>query len=264
MKQVIGRISWDPRWSWVKRAILFCRGLAWFGLRYVCPCCGWSLRDFVGRRGFVSSNSDGYCPRCNAKARHRRIWLYLEERLRLSALDRQVLEVAPWPSFARRLLRMSNIRFVGLALQPWKPYVTIVGDARAIPIEADVFDLVLCVHVLEHVEEDRRVMSEMHRVLKPGGIAIVTVPLRLDRPTHEDPSITDPLEQERLFGEQGHVRWYGRDLGDRLADAGFEVVLDLASDVPETIRRRYGLRTDENIFHCVKSTAPVSPPVVRT
>lgn len=210
----------------------------------------------------MKSNSDGYCPRCDSKARHRRIWLYLEERLKLSALDRQVLEIAPWSSFARRLRRMLNIRFVGLALEPSAPYVTIVGDARAIPIRAGVFDLVLCVHVLEHVEEDRRVMSEMHRVLKPGGVAIVTVPLRLDRPTHEDPSITDPLEQQRVFGEQGHVRWYGRDLGDRLADAGFKVTLDLATNVPDTDRSRFGLRNDENIFHCVKATAPASSPVV--
>jgi SAM-dependent methyltransferase len=256
MNEAISGVPRDTGWSWVKRLVLFGRGLAWIGRRYVCPCCGWSLRGFVGQRGFVVSNRDGYCPRCNAKARHRRIWLYLEERAQLSSLHRQVLEIAPWPSFARRLRRMSNIRYVGLALDARTPYVTIVGDARAIPAGSDVFDLALCVHVLEHVEEDRRVMSELYRVLKPGGVAIVTVPLRLDRPTHEDASITDPLEQERVFGEQGHVRWYGLDLRDRLADAGFEVTLDLAADVPESVRSRFGLRNDENIFHCIKATAP--------
>jgi SAM-dependent methyltransferase len=241
---------------WVKRAYFFGRGLAWAGRRHVCPCCGWSLRGFVGHQSFVSSKSDGFCPRCNSKARHRRIWLYLEERMRLSALDRQVLEVAPWPSIARGLQRMPNIRFAGLSLELKRPQVTTVGDARAIPFRAGSFDLVLCVHVLEHIGDDRRVMREMHRVLKPGGVAVVSVPLRLDGPTVEDLTITDQDEQQRVFGEEGHVRAYGRDLGDRLAEAGFEVNLDLASDVPEAVRSRFGLRNDENIFHCVKAAAP--------
>jgi SAM-dependent methyltransferase len=151
---------------------------------------------------------------------------------------------------------MQNIRFVGLGLKPRRPQVTTVGDARAIPFRGGVFDLVLCVHLLEHVADDRRAMREMHRVLKDGGVAVVSVPLRLDRPTREDTTITDPDEQQRVFGEEGHVREYGRDLGDRLADAGFEVTLDLASGVPEAVRSRFGLRSDENIFHCVKAAAP--------
>jgi len=240
----------------LKRAFFFARGLAWSGRRYVCPCCGWSLRAFVAQRGVVSSNSDGYCPRCNSKARHRRIWIYLEEKLNLSALDRQLLEIAPWPSFARRLLSMPNIRYSGLDLGLWNPHATILGDARDIPAPAGSFDLALCVHVLEHVWEDRRVMGELHRVLKPGGVAIVTVPIRLDRDTHEDPAITDPKERQRVFGEYSHVRYYGRDLADRLSGAGFEVTLDLASELPPELCRKFGLRNDENIFHCVKAAAP--------
>lgn len=256
MKQAIRRLLRHPGWAWVKRAVFFGRGLAFVGRRYTCPCCGWSLRGFVGRWGFVSPNKDGYCPRCNAKARHRRVWLYLEQRTRLSSLDGQVLEVAPWWSLARRLQRMPNIRFVGLDLERSGPQVTVVGDAAAIPFEANVFDLVLCVHVLEHIDDDRAVMAELHRVLKPGGVAVVSVPLRLDQPTHEDPTITDPEQRARVFGERGHVRWYGRDLGDRLAAAGFQVSLDLASDVPEAVRSKHGLRNDENIFHCIKAAAP--------
>jgi SAM-dependent methyltransferase len=256
VNQAVRRLLRHPGWSWVKRAVFFGRGLAFVGRRYVCPCCGWSLRGFVGRWGLVSSNKDGYCPRCNAKARHRRIWIHLEQSTRLSSLDGQVLEVAPWWSFARRLQRMPNIRFVGMDLERSGPQVTVVGDALSIPFQASAFDLVLCVHVLEHIADDRRVMAEMHRVLKPGGVAVVSVPLRLDQPTYEDPTIMDPEQRARVFGERGHVRWYGRDLGDRLAAAGFQVTLDLASDVPENVRTRYGLRNDENIFHCTKSTAP--------
>jgi SAM-dependent methyltransferase len=256
VKQALSRVLRRRGWSWVKEAGLFCRGLAWAGRRYLCPCCGWSLRGFVGPGSFLSSKPDGYCPRCNAKARHRRIWLYLEERVGLSDIERRVLEVAPWPSFLRRLRRMPNIRFVGLDIGQWGPQVTLVGDARAIPVRTGAFDLVLCVHVLEHVQDDRLVMSELNRVLKPGGVAVVNVPMRLDRPTHEDPTITDPEERSRVFGEPFHVRYYGPDLGDRLTAAGFEVSLNLAGDVPATVRARFGLRDDEHIFHCTKTAAP--------
>jgi len=184
------------------------------------------------------------------------VWLHLEERTRLSEEDRQVLEVAPWPSFLRRLRRMPNISFVGLDIGAWGPQVTLVGDAGAIPVREGIFDLVLCVHVLEHVPDDRGVMRELHRVLKPGGVAVVNVPMRLDRPTLEDPAITDPDERTRLFGEPFHVRYYGPDLGDRLTAAGFEVSLDLATDVPPAARARFGLRDDEHIFHCIKPAAP--------
>ncbi|MBT8240474.1 MAG: class I SAM-dependent methyltransferase, partial [Acidimicrobiia bacterium] len=114
------------------------------------------------------------------------------------------------------------------------------------------FDLVLCVHVLEHIEDDRSAIGALFDVVKPGGWALVSVPLQFDRPTHEDPSITDPDERARVFGERSHVRAYGKDLGDRLTTAGFQVDLDLAADVPVDVAERFGLRNDENIFRCVK------------
>ena len=80
----------------------------------------------------------------------------------------------------------------------------------------------------------------------------MSVPIRLDRATHEDPSITDPAERQAVFGERSHVRWYGADLADRLRATGFEVELDLASELPESACRRHGLRRDENLFVCRK------------
>jgi hypothetical protein len=89
-------------------------------------------------------------------------------------------------------------------------------------------------------------------VLKPGGWAAIAVPIRMDRTTYEDPSITEPEERKIAFGERGHVRYYGGDFVDRLEATGFQVSLDLGSDVPDETRVRYGLRDTENIFHCSK------------
>ena len=88
------------------------------------------------------------------------------------------------------------------------------------------------------------------RWLAPGGHVLVSVPIRLDSPTYEDPSVVTPEERRRLFGERDHVRYYGRDLAARLAAAGFRVALDRADSIPEHVRERHGLRTDEHVFHC--------------
>lgn len=200
----------------------------------------------------LRKSETGYCPRCNAKARHRRIWLYLRENTELFSQRTRLLEVAPWWSFARRFGHMPNIVYVGLDLQRAGPQVTVLGDAISLPIQGDCLDAAICIHVLEHIEDDRRAIAELLRVLKPGGWAIISVPLRLDRPTHEDPSIREPAERERVFGEPGHVRFYGADMIDRIREGGFDVTLDLAEQIPPNTSRRFGLRDDENIFHCRK------------
>ena len=231
---------------------MFVRGSFFIGRRYKCPCCNWSLRGFVDRLDLIATNSDGYCPRCNAKARHRRVWLYLKDRSNLLSDPLRVLEVAPWRSLSQCYQYLSNVHFVGLDLVSYGPHVTLVGDATSMPIVSASFDAVICIHVLEHIEEDSHAITELYRVLRPGGWAVVAVPIRLDRATYEDPSITDPEEQKLAFGERGHVRYYGADFSDRLESAGFRVRPDLGSDVPSETRVRYGLRESEHIFHCSK------------
>jgi hypothetical protein len=232
--------------------VLLGRGLLYVGGRHRCPCCHWSVRGFVGRWGWFTTQTNGYCPRCNAKARHRRLWLYLTKHTNLQVAKLKLLEIAPWWSVARQLLKMDNIQFIGLDIVNQGSQVTLIADAIAMPLAAKSVDAALCIHTLEHIESDHLAIAELYRVLKPGGWAIVSVPIRLDRPTYEDPTITDPEHRVQAFGERSHVRWYGSDFKDRLKIAGFDVQLDLGEQLPEHTRIRYGLRIDENLFHCIK------------
>jgi len=252
MKSFLLRHSRSPQLADLKRFFFLMRGLLMFGHRYKCPCCGWRLRAFVGERSIFRKSETGYCPRCNAKARHRRIWLYLQEHTKLFSERTRLLEIAPWWSLARRFQKMNNIEFVGVDLKPTGPQVTTIGDLVSLPIKTGKIDTAICIHVLEHIDDDHKAIAELHRVLRSGGLAIISVPLRLDRVTHEDPAIQDPDERAVVFGEPGHVRYYGIDLLDRLRQPGFDVSMDLADNVPAETRHRYGLRDDENIFHCVK------------
>ena len=95
-------------------------------------------------------------------------------------------------------------------------------------------------------------MSELHRVLKPGGWAILQDPISATV-TFEDATATTPEDRERLFGQDDHVRRYGPDYEDRLGEAGFAVAVDgFARELrPETLYR-FGLLGDEDIYLCRK------------
>ncbi len=96
-------------------------------------------------------------------------------------------------------------------------------------------------------------MREFYRVLKNDGWALLTVPITAEV-TFEDPSITDPGERLRLFGQDDHVRRYGKDFIDRLREAGFHVTVITVDDlVQEEDKIRMGLaRETGEIYFCTK------------
>ncbi len=228
------------------------RALLFVGTRYTCPCCGWRLRAFTHGGTSFKVRHLGYCPRCNSKARHRRIWLFLEQKTNLF-LDRlRLFDVSPNYSLSRRFITFPNLEYVGVDCNK-RLNTCIKMDLTATPIRSKTFDAILCFHVLEHIKEDRKAIRELFRVLKPGGWAAISAPIRFDQKTFEDPAITTPKERERAFGETVHVRIYGYDMIERLEECGFQVQLDLGKDVEQQTREKYGLRDDENIFYCTKA-----------
>jgi hypothetical protein len=97
-------------------------------------------------------------------------------------------------------------------------------------------------------------MAELHRVLRRGGWAILDVPIQGAR-TIEDPSVVDPAERRRRFGQEDHVRRYGADYRDRLREAGFAVAVHgVAAVCADAERVRLGLASPASgeIHHCRK------------
>lgn len=93
-----------------------------------------------------------------------------------------------------------------------------VGDALRLPYADNSFDVVLMSEILEHVPSDEAAMAEMMRILKPGGLAAVTVP------RYWPEKVCWALSDEYHEVEGGHVRIYkASELADKLTSAGLEV-----------------------------------------
>ena len=202
-------------------------GLLYVGRGKECPVCGCRRRRFLPY-GYVTSRDNALCPRCLSLERHRLLWLWL---VRESDLGRgamalpRMLHIAPELSLMRRFSKMyarEAERYVTADLE--SPLADMHFDVQDIPLEDGAFDVVICNHIMEHVEDDRRAMRELHRILRRGGWGVVLSPVERDREqTFEDDSITDREERTRIFGQYDHRRIYGRDYTERLQEAGFEV-----------------------------------------
>lgn len=188
------------------------------GDRYHCPVCDSHLRSYVPRGEQPLRNA--LCPVCGSFGRLRWVMRFFQSRTDLFTRPQRLLHFAPERQMIPKLSSISTLDYVTADLS--SPLAREHFDITKIPYPDASFDAIYCSHVLEHVPDDRKAMRELRRVLRPGGWALILVPVR-DSPTIEDPSITDPLERERLFGQFDHVRFYGPDFRDRLEEAGFRV-----------------------------------------
>lgn len=122
----------------------------------------------------------------------------------------RLLHVAPEPALKTAFLRNVDILYESIDLE--SSLADKRMDLTAMTFSDGIFDGILCIHVLEHVQEDGQALRELFRVLKPGGWSILQVPLNQALAvTVEGPDILDPQERTRLFGQPDHVRSYGRD-----------------------------------------------------
>ena len=215
-------------------------GLLYVGRGRECPVCGARYRRFMPY-GYVTSREDALCPGCLSLERHRMIWLYLERHTDLFTTHPRLLHIAPEHSLMRHFRKLYATTHDYVTADLESPLADEHFDVESIPMKDASFDVIICNHLLEHVNDDRRAMRELYRILRPGGWGILLVPEDRNRETtFEDNTITDPAERTRLFGQYDHRRVYGRDYDDRLREAGFEVErYDFATQLTECERKLY-------------------------
>jgi SAM-dependent methyltransferase len=190
------------------------------------------------------------CPVCASHDRDRHLWLYM----RASGLVTQLK--------GARILHMAPERHLEVLIEAAEPGEYIRGDLHpqranqqridleALPFDDNSLDLIICNHVLEHVAQPMQALSEMQRVLKPGGILIAQTPYA--------PSLIHTLEMHTppdartahlLYGQTDHVRLFGSDIADYFHAAGFKGdLLHHEALLPQVSGADFGCNTREPFF----------------
>ena len=230
-------------------------GLLYLGKGRQCPLCGCQRRKFLPY-GYVTSRENALCPNCLSLERHRLLWLWL---VRESDIGRgamalpKMLHIAPEVALMRKFKKMyasTSDRYVTADLE--SPLADMHFDVQQIPLEDESFDAIICNHIMEHVEDDRKALKELYRIMRRGGWGVILSPVELEREkTFEDDTITDPAERTRIFGQYDHRRIYGRDYAARLREAGFEVYdIDYKNELSKAEQELYALPADHLYIVC--------------
>lgn len=236
-----------------------------------CVICGHTLARFLpyrdGGQGVpalmraldvVGSDVDNFsCPWCHSHDRERHLFLFMQASGLFSFIKgKRVLHFAPEMHLSRFVEEAGAGVLIRCDLHPWTPDMVKV-DLLALPYTDGYFDLLIANHVLEHVEDDRRAVAEIARVLKPGGYAILQTPYSdvLER-TWEDPGIRSGQVRLEAFGQEDHVRLFGKDIFDRFAQQGLEPKVQLHEELlAGYCSQRFGLNEREPFFLFVKPPA---------
>jgi SAM-dependent methyltransferase len=211
-----------------------------------CNICGNSFSTMLP----YLTRTNAKCPNCNSLERTRLLWYYIQ-RKNLLFPKMNLLHVAPesclYKIFEKKDLNYRPIDKFEKGYQ--YPKLTYNMDVTSLIFDDDYFEGVICIHVLEHVLEDRKAISEFYRVIKGGGWAIILVPFDENLSiTFEDSKIVNPEERLKYFGQTDHVRVCGNDYIRRFEEAGF-IIEDL--DFDKTISQDDILKfvfKDEKIF----------------
>ena len=214
------------------------------GNNFTDPIDGKSYRKFLPY-GYGKQRENALSPGTLSLERHRQMWLYLQNETDFFTKNYKVLHIAPEQEFLRKFKKMKNLDYTSADL--FSPIVDVKADILDLPFEDESFDVIFCNHVLEHIEDDRKAMSELYRVMKKGGWGILQVPMKnsLEK-TYEDFTITDPKERQKHFGQYDHVRWYGMDYFDRLKSVGFDAKANFYSQkFSDADIKKFGLNRNE-------------------
>lgn len=178
-------------------------------------------------RGEMTAHETYFCAQCGASDRERLYAYWVSSALCSGDLkrDSKVIHFAPEPGFSRwmRTIRFSDYQTADIAM----PDVDHQVDLMKLPFASDSVDFFVCSHVLEHVIDDATALAELFRILKPGSMSLLMVPIicGLDE---IDEDVTEQRESERWrrFGQDDHLRLYNREAFiSRVLAAGFNIRL---------------------------------------
>lgn len=221
------------------------------GNRFEDPINGMTYRRLLPY-GRLTSRENAIAPDTMSLERHRLMWLFMKEKTNFFTAELKFLHIAPEYCFIKIFKGMKNLDYITADLI--SPWADVKMDVHDIPFDENSFNVVICNHVLEHVDDANKVMKEFYRVMKPGGWGIFQVPIDINnKATIEDKNVIDPNERERLYWQSDHLRLFGLDYGKKLSEAGFKVTeSDFINELSDDLVERYALPKGEIVYFCQK------------
>lgn len=183
------------------------------GENHQCNVCETKLKNFA-----KLNNGDLICPVCGSISRTRRLYKLLNEEFIVPNIA--ILDFSPFRILYRKWKKKNNIQYFATDFG-----TDFIADYRyditAITCKDETFDLIICYHILEHIVDDKKAMSELYRVLKKNGTVLIQTPFK-EGEIYEDYSIVTEKERLKHFGQEDHVRIYSVEgLETRLKETGF-------------------------------------------
>jgi SAM-dependent methyltransferase len=223
--------------------------LLYKGNSVTCNVCKKSFRKFLSYGSKVAHRENVLCPYDLTLERHRLMWYYLENNSTFfTQKNLKLLHIAPEQCFHKKFKVQKNLSYLTGDLE--SPIADLHFDLHDIPLEENSFDVIFCNHVLEHVQDDHKCMSELFRIMKPGGWGVFQVPIDWSRKnTYEDPNIISLEDREQHFWQKDHVRLYGLDYPNKLEAAGFKVeAFDYHQYIDIEKQESYRFHKDEILY----------------
>ena len=195
------------------------------GTTFTDPIDGKSFRKLLPY-GYGKQRLNALSPSTLSLERHRLLWLYLQNETDFFTSEQKlnVMHFAPEQEFYKRFKKQKNINYTTTDLL--SPLADVKADICNLPFEEKQFDVVFCNHVLEHIEDDKKAMSELYRITKTNGIGLCLVPimLSLDKSLENKEYLQTEDLRWKYFGQDDHVRMYSKnDFITRLERVGFKV-----------------------------------------
>ncbi|QBO59152.1 class I SAM-dependent methyltransferase [Chryseobacterium salivictor] len=183
------------------------------GDAFYCPCCGKSSSMFLSKGNGIDSRKNAVCPRCGSLERSRLLYLYLKRETEIFHGISSILHFAP--EAALKKLLKSNPNYIDVDINP--NLATYQMDITNLKYPDDKFDYIICSHVLGHIPDENLALSELYRVLKPGGSLFLLSLMDLSSPkTLENKKFDTPEKKLNAYGEKDLERLYGRDFIERI------------------------------------------------
>jgi len=223
------------------------------GSKFIDPIDNSKYRKFLPYGYGQNIRKNALCPGTLSLERHRLLWIFFKTKTTFFSDKIKVLHFAPEQPFYNKFKSIKNWDYITSDLD--SPIADVKADICKLPFKNSEFDLIICNHVLEHINEDIKAMKELYRVLKKGGTAILQVPLNENKvKTFEDFNVIDPKKKSELFGQYDHVRKYGLDYYERLKSVGFLVKkIDILKDLSIEEKIKFCLHNSEKIPVAIKN-----------